>query len=144
MLVSPSNPTGTIFEESALRAAAAIAREKGVMLLIDDPYSHFTYENGDRFFNPASLTELQDDIAYLFTFSKTYAMSGWRVGYVIVPEHIKHEALKVHDATMICSPRISQVAALAALTGPITCSPESWPSTRVRSSSASGCSRLTF
>jgi aspartate/methionine/tyrosine aminotransferase len=118
VLVSPSNPTGKIFEESALRRTAAIARERGVMLLLDDPYSHFTYENRDRYFNPASMPEMQDDIAYLFTFSKTYAMSGWRIGYMIVPEHIKREALKVHDATMICSPRISQTAALAALTGP--------------------------
>ena len=118
VLVSPSNPTGRIFAEAELRAVADITREHGVMLLIDDPYSHFTYENRDRYFNPASIAELADDVAYLFTFSKTYAMSGWRIGYMIVPERIKRQALKVHDATMICSPRISQVAALAALTGP--------------------------
>jgi aspartate/methionine/tyrosine aminotransferase len=118
VLVSPSNPTGSIFAESALRAAAEIARERGIMLLLDDPYSHFTYENRSRHFNPASLPELLDDVGYLFTFSKSYAMSGWRIGYMIVPEPIKREALKVHDATMICSPRISQAAALAALSGP--------------------------
>ena len=44
-------------------------------------------------------------------------MSGWHAGYMIVPEHIKRQAIKLHDLTMICTPRISQVAALAALTG---------------------------
>ncbi len=117
VIVTPSNPTGSIFPEASLRATAELAQERGIMLLLDDPYSHFTYENRDRLFNLASVPGLQDNIAYCFTFSKTYAMSGWRVGYMIVPEAIKREALKVHDATMICSPRISQVAALAALTG---------------------------
>jgi aspartate/methionine/tyrosine aminotransferase len=118
VLVSPSNPTGTIFSEAALRATAAIARARGIMLLLDDPYSHFAYENHERCFNLASVPELLDDIAYLYTFSKTHAMSGWRIGYMVIPESLKREALKVHDATMICSPRISQVAAVAALEGP--------------------------
>lgn len=117
VLVSPSNPTGKIFSEAELRRLAAIAKARGVMILIDDPYSHFTYENADRFFNLASCSEYADDMAYLFTFSKTFAMSGWRIGYMVVPDWLKQDALKVHDATLICSPRISQVAALEALSG---------------------------
>jgi aminotransferase len=118
VLVSPSNPTGKIFSEAELRRTAEIAKANGILILIDDPYSHFTYENSERFFNLASCAEYADDIAYLFTFSKIYAMSGWRIGYMIVPDWLKHETLKVHDATLICSPRISQVAALEALCGP--------------------------
>jgi aspartate/methionine/tyrosine aminotransferase len=115
LLVSPSNPTGTIFAESELRRVGEIAREHGLLILIDDPYSHFVYENRARYFNLAAVPDLVDRVAYLFTFSKTYAMSGWRLGYMIVPEAVKAEVLKVHDATIICAPRISQVAGIAAL-----------------------------
>ena len=116
VLVTPSNPTGKIFSEAELRRIGEIARARNILILLDDPYSHFTYENGSRYFNLASVPELSDHVAYMFTFSKTYAMSGWRMGYMVLPAFLKAEVLKVHDATMICAPRISQVAALAALT----------------------------
>ncbi len=117
VLVSPSNPTGKIFSEPELRRVGEIALARNLLILLDDPYCHFTYENRARYFNLASVAELSGHIAYLFTFSKTYAMSGWRLGYMIVPEALKRQVLKVHDATIICTPRISQVAGLAALTG---------------------------
>ncbi len=115
VLVTPSNPTGAILSEATLRAAAVIARDHGILIILDDPYSHFTYDNRARFFNLAAVPEFADHIAYLFTFSKAYAMSGWRVGYMVVPEALRAEIVKIHDLTMICTPRISQVAALAAL-----------------------------
>jgi aminotransferase len=119
VLVSPSNPTGSILTEETLWATAQIAKEHGLLIILDDPYSNFTYENSDRFFNLATVSEYSSNIAYLFTFSKAYAMSGWRVGYMVVPESLRNEIVKIHDLTMICTPRISQVAALAALeTGP--------------------------
>jgi aspartate/methionine/tyrosine aminotransferase len=116
LLVTPSNPTGKIFTEAELRRVGEIALAHGLLVVLDDPYCHFTYENRERFFNLASVAELSGQLAYLFTFSKTYAMSGWRLGYTILPEALKREVLKVHDATIICAPRISQVAGLAALT----------------------------
>ncbi|MDJ0630120.1 MAG: pyridoxal phosphate-dependent aminotransferase [Rhodobacter sp.] len=115
VLVNPSNPTGAILSERALRCAASVARDNGLLIVIDDPYSHFTYDNRGRFFDLAADPEFADHIAYLFTFSKAYAMSGWRVGYMVVPEWLRAEAVKIHDLTMICTPRISQVAALTAL-----------------------------
>jgi aspartate/methionine/tyrosine aminotransferase len=118
VLVNPSNPTGAILSKAALLAAAKIARDKGVLIILDDPYSHFTYDNKDRFFNLATSAEFADNIAYLFTFSKAFAMSGWRVGYMVVPELLHSELVKIHDLTMICTPRISQIAALAALRNP--------------------------
>jgi len=117
ILVSPSNPTGKIFSERELRRVGEIAQNHGLMIMIDDPYRHFTYENGERYFNLASASELFECVAYLFTFSKSYALSGYRVGYLILPDNLKREVLKVHDATIICTPRVSQVAALAGLTG---------------------------
>lgn len=116
VLVSPSNPTGKIFSEDELRRIGRIAVARKLLIVLDDPYSHFTYENRHRYFNLAGVPELSEWLAYLFTFSKTYAMSGWRLGYMIVPECLKREVMKVHDATIICTPRISQVAGIAALT----------------------------
>ena len=115
ILVSPSNPTGKIFLEADLRRVGEIARERDVLIAFDDPYCHFTYENTDRYFNLSSVPELGEHIAYMFTFSKTHAMSGWRLAYMILPEKLKGELLKVHDATIICAPRISQVAGTIAL-----------------------------
>lgn len=117
LLVTPSNPTGRIFTEAELRAVGEVAARHGLLIIVDDPYSHFAYENHDRIFNLAGAPEFADRVAYLFTFSKCHAMSGWRLGYAVLPEGLKAELLKVHDATMICAPRISQVAGLAALTG---------------------------
>lgn len=121
ILVTPSNPTGTILVEDTLRRVGALAVERGLLVILDDPYRHFTYENRGRFFDLASVPEFTDHIAYLFTFSKCYAMSGWRVGYMVVPEHLKRQAIKLHDLTMICTPRISQLAALAALEDGLSC-----------------------
>lgn len=115
VLVSPSNPTGKIFSEQELRKIGEIAKAQNLLIMIDDPYSHFTYENREHYFNLASVAELAEHVAYLFTFSKSFAMSGWRLGYMIIPNELKREVLKVHDATIICAPRISQVAGIAAL-----------------------------
>lgn len=117
LLVSPSNPTGTVFGEEELRRVGDIAAENDLLLLLDDPYSFLTYEGEGCCFNLAAVDEHRDRLVYCFTFSKSFAMSGWRVGYVILPEAIKKQVIKVHDATLICTPRISQVAALAALEG---------------------------
>ncbi|MCR9220732.1 MAG: pyridoxal phosphate-dependent aminotransferase [Alphaproteobacteria bacterium] len=117
LLVTPSNPTGAIFTEAQVRRTAELARARGLLLIVDDPYRHFTYENRAASFNPGAIDGMEDDLAYLFTFSKAYAMSGWRLGYAILPEALKREVLKVHDATLICAPRISQAAGVAALSG---------------------------
>lgn len=117
VIVSPSNPTGKIFSKSELLLISEIAMQRGLLILLDDPYRHFTYENREKYFNLASDKKVFDHIVYFFTFSKSYAMSGWRLGYMILPAQLKKEALKVHDTTMICAPRVSQVAGIAALNG---------------------------
>jgi aspartate/methionine/tyrosine aminotransferase len=117
LLVSPSNPTGSVFSEHDLRRVADIAAEHHLLVLLDDPYSFLTYENEGNCFNLAAVEKHKDRIVYCFTFSKSFAMSGWRIGYMILPEPIKKQVMKVHDATLICTPRISQLAGLAALQG---------------------------
>ena len=115
VLVSPSNPTGKIFSEDELIRVGEIARSHNILIIIDDPYSDFVYDNSDKYFNLASVKELKEYIVYLYSFSKSYAMSGWRLSYMVMPAELKREALKVHDATMICAPRISQLAGIVAL-----------------------------
>ncbi len=106
VLVTPSNPTGAILSKETLKDAARIARDHGLLVILDDPYSPFVCENSDRHYNLAADPEFAGDIAYLFTFSKAFAMSGWRVGYMVVPETLLPEVVKVHDLGMICTPRI--------------------------------------
>lgn len=118
VIVSPSNPTGKIFTENELLRVGEIARQHDVLLIIDDPYSDFVYDNGDKYFNLACVEELKEHLVYLYSFSKSYAMSGWRLSYMVMPAELKREALKVHDATMICAPRISQLAGMVALSQP--------------------------
>jgi len=115
VLVSPSNPTGKIFPRTDLLRVGEIARQHNILIIIDDPYSHFTYEHSNDYFNLASDASLRDNLVYLYSFSKSYAMGGWRLSYSVMPEELKREAMKVHDATMICAPRISQLAGITAL-----------------------------
>ena len=118
VLVSPSNPTGKIFSEDELLGVGEIAKRHNILIIIDDPYSDFVYDNRDKYFNLASVEALKEHIVYLYSFSKSYAMSGWRLSYMVMPAELKREALKVHDATMICAPRISQLAGIVALSQP--------------------------
>jgi aminotransferase len=118
VLVSPSNPTGKIFSEDELMRVGRIAKQHNILIIIDDPYSDFIYENKNIYFNLASVEAFKEHIVYLYSFSKSYAMSGWRLAYMIMPAELKREALKVHDATMICAPRISQLAGITALSQP--------------------------
>ena len=115
VLVSPSNPTGKIFSQAELLQVGQVAKEHNVLIIIDDPYSDFLYDNKADYFNLASVEEYKEHVVYLYSFSKAYAMSGWRLSYMVMPEALKKQALKVHDATMICAPRISQLAGIVAL-----------------------------
>lgn len=117
LLVTPSNPTGTVFARADLLRVVEIAKQKGLLIIVDDPYGYFDFGDDGAGFSLASAGSYRDQIAYLFTFSKCHAMSGWRLGYAIVPEELKRQMLKVHDATLICAPRPSQLAGLAALMG---------------------------
>lgn len=117
LLVTPSNPTGIILDRDILLAVGEIAKRHGILAIFDDPYSHFVFDQPSAPFNLASAEAYADYIAYLFTFSKCHAMSGWRLGYAVVPEALKRHMLKLHDATLICAPRPSQLAGLAALRG---------------------------
>ncbi len=120
ILCNPHNPTGANFREQDLRALAALAVEHDLFVIADETYDFLTYD-GEPHFSLAPLPELKDRIIATYSFSKKYAMTGWRVGYVYACEGLLDQIMKVHDAVAICAPTVSQVAALAALEGPQEC-----------------------
>ena len=117
---SPSNPTGTVFSEVQLRRLAEIALEHNLMVITDEAYEYFTYD-GHRHFSIASIPEMQKNAVSCFTVTKTYAMTGWRIGYLHADEELIPQINKAHIPFAICAPVVSQYAALAALKGPQEC-----------------------
>lgn len=120
ILCNPHNPTGANFSEEDLRCIAELALKEDIFIICDETYDFLVYDGG-RHFSLTTIPELQDRIVATFSFSKKYAMTGWRVGYVYASEGILDQIMKIHDAVAICAPTLSQHAALAALKGPQDC-----------------------
>jgi len=120
IVCNPHNPTGANFREAELRALAALAVERDLFVIADETYDFLTFD-GQPHFSLATLPELKDRIIATYSFSKKYAMTGWRVGYVHASEGVLDQIMKVHDAVAICAPAVSQIAALAALEGSQEC-----------------------
>jgi len=117
---SPSNPTGTVFAEEQLRQLAAVALENGLMVITDEAYEYFTY-NGHKHFSMASIPGMAKNVISCYTFTKTYAMTGWRIGYLHAHEELIPQIMKAHIPFAICAPVVSQYAGLAALQGSQDC-----------------------
>jgi aminotransferase len=117
---SPCNPTGTVFGEDELRALAEIARENGLTVITDEAYEYFTFD-GREHFSIASLPEMKGSVISCFTFTKTYAMTGWRIGYLHADAEMVEQITKAHIPFAISAPTVSQYAALGALRGSQEC-----------------------
>jgi aspartate aminotransferase len=116
ILNSPSNPTGMVQTPEEIKAIAEIASDFHLTLISDEVYEHFIYEG--RHVSPARFS---DNVITVNASSKTYAMTGWRLGYMAArPEYIE-QMLKIHQYIQACACSISQYATLAALTGPQEC-----------------------
>lgn len=111
---NPNNPTGTVFSEAQTRALIALAERHNLLLLIDEAYKDFVY-GPEPYFSPAQVSAVRHRVVRVFTFSKAYGMTGWRVGYLHTAALCAREILKVHDALVTCAPVVSQYAAIAAL-----------------------------
>jgi aminotransferase len=117
---SPSNPTGTVFSEKQLRELARIALDHNLTVITDEAYEYFVFD-GEKHFSIGSIPEMKNRVISTYTFTKTYAMTGWRIGYVHASKELTQEISKAHIPFAICAPVISQYAALAALKGPQNC-----------------------
>lgn len=120
MYCSPNNPTGTVFPEEQLRQLANIALEHDLTIITDEAYEYFVFDD-NRHFSVASIPGMEKHVISTYTFTKTYAMTGWRVGYIHADETIIAQIKKAHIPLAICAPVVSQYAAIAALHGGQEC-----------------------
>ena len=114
LLNYPSNPTGAEISQKTLERIAEIADERNLLLLSDEIYSAITY--GDPHISMVSIPGMKERTIYLDGFSKSHAMTGWRLGYVAGCRPFIDIMLKIHQFTALCAPSIAQYAAIEALT----------------------------
>lgn len=110
----PNNPTGAIMTREDLEPIADFLRNTDIMVLSDEIYSELTY--GRKHFSIIELDGMRERTIYVNGFSKAYAMTGWRLGYCTAPAPVISQIFKIHQYGIMCSPYISQNAAIEALT----------------------------
>lgn len=113
LLNYPANPSGATISRATLEEIAALAITGNFFIISDEIYSAITYDV--EHFSITSIPEVLDRTIYLNGFSKTYAMTGWRLGYIAGPKFVIDQILKIHQYTALCAPSLSQYAAIEAL-----------------------------
>jgi len=116
VFVSPSNPTGAVYSPEAVREIGRWAAEKGLWVVTDEIYEHLTYDEAE-FTSIAAVEELADQVVILNGVAKTYAMTGWRVGWMVGPADIIKAAANLQSHATSNVANVSQMAALAAVEG---------------------------
>jgi len=114
LLSTPSNPTGVVTRQAVLRDLAQLCADRNVLLVSDEIYDEFCYDTGGHDAAP-SPAAFSDQLLVLRGFSKTYAMTGWRLGYAVGPRAIIEQMTKLQQYTFVCAPSIVQHGGLAAL-----------------------------
>ena len=113
VLPFPCNPTGGVMERKDLEALVPILKDTNIMVLSDEIYAELTY--GQHHVSPANLTQLYDRTVVVNGFSKSHAMTGWRMGYVCAPKPIVAAMTKLHQFGIMSAPTTSQYAAIEAM-----------------------------
>lgn len=117
LFVSPSNPTGAIYSRDEVEAIGRFAVERGLWVVTDEMYEHFVYGGREAPSMPVVVPELADRCVVINAVSKAYAMTGWRVGWMIAPPDVTAAATNLQSHTTSNVSNVSQAAALAAITG---------------------------
>lgn len=118
LINSPSNPTGAVYPESIMRDCLAFCQRRGLHLISDECYDRLVYEG--EHVSPARWDQ-DGTVVSIFTLSKTYAMTGWRVGYAVGSRQIIATMAKIQEPIVSCVNAVAQYAAIAALAGPQDC-----------------------
>jgi aminotransferase len=118
--ISPNCPTGSVFQKEDLEAIAQIAQQRDIFVITDEIYEKLVYD-GEQHHSIASFPNMKDRTISMLGFSKSYAMTGWRVGYLIANRDLIKTMIEVHGQLLIGANSIAQMAALAAITGPQDC-----------------------
>ena len=113
ILPFPNNPTGAILTREDLEGLAAVLRETDAFILSDEIYAELTY--GTRHVSIASLPDMRERTLLVSGFSKAYAMTGWRLGYLAAPAAMIHEIFKIHQYGIMCAPTTAQFGAIEAM-----------------------------
>lgn len=113
VLAYPNNPTGAILTKEDLEAIAEVIRDTNIVVLSDEIYSELTY--GRTHFSIANIEDMHERTILASGFSKSYAMTGWRMGYIAAPKVFAKQLLKLHQYVIMCAPTTSQFAALEAV-----------------------------
>lgn len=114
LLCNPNNPTGTVYSVDETAEMMRLAEERDLLVITDEVYKDFLYTDEEAG-NPAKLETYRDRVLRVFSFSKAFGMTGWRVGFVHGDRRLVNEILAVHDTLVTCAPVVSQYAAIAAL-----------------------------
>lgn len=113
ILCSPNNPTGTMLNKEDLEAIATVAEKYDLLVLADEIYAELSYD--EKFVSFAAIEGMRKRTILISGFSKGFAMTGWRLGFVCAPEEISQAMLKIHQYAMMCASTMAQFAALEAL-----------------------------
>ncbi|MBR1583542.1 MAG: aminotransferase class I/II-fold pyridoxal phosphate-dependent enzyme [Spirochaetales bacterium] len=113
VLNSPNNPTGTVLDIESLNAVRLLARERNLFVICDDVYNQLIYT--DNYHSFTEFEDVRDRTILVQSYSKPYAMTGWRMGYLIAPAEIKERLELVHQFTVVSTPAPFQKAAVTAL-----------------------------
>jgi aminotransferase len=113
ILSYPNNPTGAVMRKHELEQIAEILRNSNIVIISDEIYSELTY--GEPHVSIAEINGMRERTIVVNGFSKAFAMTGWRLGFVAAPEPITAQILKIHQYAIMCSPTVSQYAAVTAL-----------------------------
>lgn len=120
VFVSPSNPTGAVYSPAEVEAIGQWAVEKGIWVITDEIYEHLVYGDAEFTSMPVLVPELADNCIVVNGVAKTYAMTGWRVGWMIGPNDVVKAATNLQSHATSNVANISQIAALAAIAGDLT------------------------
>ena len=113
ILSFPNNPTGAIMDRDDLSKIADIIRKTNIIVISDEIYSELTY--GQKHVSISEFDHMKERTLIVSGFSKAFAMTGWRLGYVAGPSEIISQMIKLHQYSIMCAPTISQIAAIEAL-----------------------------
>lgn len=113
ILPYPNNPTGGIMTREDLEQIATVLRNTNILVLTDEIYSELTY--GTKHCSIAAIDGMWERTIYVSGFSKAFAMTGWRLGYLCAPKPLTQQMLKIHQYAIMCAPTVSQYAAITAL-----------------------------
>lgn len=114
VLCSPSNPSGRVFTQAELDVAVSFCRDHGLVLISDEIYEYFTYGSAQHL-SPAALYPQADFIVSMMGFSKTFSITGWRLGYLVLPKSMVASVAKANDLLYVCAPTPLQYGVLAGL-----------------------------